>query len=63
MGLRISKNCTIAVQIAPMAKPIRASFDPFTSNLEIRKDNIKLITNAQQTILKVIQIKVPTEIS
>ncbi|COS46343.1 Uncharacterised protein [Streptococcus pneumoniae] len=44
--MRINKNCTIAVHIAPIAKPIKAKLDPLTSNLEIKKDNIKLIINA-----------------
>ena len=46
IGFRISRNCTIAVQIAPIANPISAKLDPFTLNLDMRIDKIKLIHSA-----------------
>ena len=36
----------MAIQIAPIAKPINANFDPFTSNFEIRTERIILIVKA-----------------
>ena len=53
----------MAVQIAPIAKPINANFDPFTSNLEIRTERIILIVKAPINEPKEEQIEVPMEIS
>lgn len=45
-GFLINKNCTIAVHIAPIAKPIKASFEPLTSYFEIKNDKNKLTAKA-----------------
>ena len=45
-GFLINKNCTIAVHIAPIAKPIKASFEPLTSYFKIKNDKNKLTAKA-----------------